>query len=160
MNRLAPLLVLIGSAAVVGTALLTQYVGDLAPCELCLYERWPYYAAIALALLGLVAGASRAILLAAILLTALLFLAGAALSFYHVGVERHVFAGPTACTGTQSAPHSIEDLRAQLLAQQPVRCDVPQWSFHGITLARLDFIASLALAGVSLWGFARIRSNK
>ena len=42
------LLICLASAAVVGSALLSQMVGGLQPCELCLYERWPYYAAIPL----------------------------------------------------------------------------------------------------------------
>jgi disulfide bond formation protein DsbB len=37
--RLAPLVILVASAAVVGGALLLQYVGGLQPCELCLYQR-------------------------------------------------------------------------------------------------------------------------
>ncbi|HEX7966602.1 MAG TPA: disulfide bond formation protein B, partial [Stellaceae bacterium] len=43
--RLIPLFILLASAAVVGGALLFQYVGGLQPCELCLYQRWPDYAA-------------------------------------------------------------------------------------------------------------------
>ena len=37
---------------------------------------------------------------AVIMLCALLFAASTALAFYHVGVEQHWFAGPTACTGS------------------------------------------------------------
>src|SRR6185437_2177166 len=86
MSRIAPLIVLVLSAAIVGTALLTQYWGRLVPCELCLYERWPYYAVIALAALAVVVGrrdASRA----ALMLAALIFVVSAALAFYHVGDE-------------------------------------------------------------------------
>jgi disulfide bond formation protein DsbB len=143
--RRVPLLLLVASAAVVGAALLSQYVGGLQPCELCLYQRWPYYGVVVLALLAVVlgrAGPSRAVTAIA----ALAFLAGAGLAFYHVGVEQHWFAGPTACTGGSLAGGSIADLKAQLLAQQPVRCDEPQWSLFGVSLAGWNLLASLALA--------------
>lgn len=141
--RLAPLLVLIASVAVVGLALLSQYVGGLQPCELCLLQRWPYYVAIGLSLLALAAG-RRAVTVAVVALCALLFLAGAALAFYHVGVEQLWFAGPTACTGTIHAT-SVAELKAQLLARPPVRCDEIQWSLFGVSLAGWNFLASAAL---------------
>jgi disulfide bond formation protein DsbB len=141
--RLAPLLLLIAAAAVVGGAWGFQIIGGLAPCELCLFERWPYYAVIAAALAALLAGrrgATRAFLLFA----ALLFLAGAGLALYHVGVEQHWIAGPSACTGAGPAD-SIEALRRRLLAQQVVQCDEVQWSLFGLSLAAWNALISLAL---------------
>jgi disulfide bond formation protein DsbB len=143
--RLAPLVVLVASAAVVGGALLFQYVGQLAPCELCLYERWPYYAAIPLSLLALLAGERRATL-GLLALCALLFVGGGVLSFYHVGVEQHWFQGPTACTGGGSGGNeSIDDFTKRLLETQPVRCDEAAWSLLGVSLAGWNFLASLGL---------------
>jgi disulfide bond formation protein DsbB len=152
--RAALALVIAGAVAALAAALLAQFAGGLAPCELCLYERWPYYLALppALALAMPWTDARDRRSGAAILLV--LFLASAALGFYHVGVERTWFAGPTACTGSGDAATSIDELRAQLLNQQPVRCDVPQWSFHGVTLAGLNLAGSLvlaALAAAALW---------
>ncbi len=53
--------VLVASAAVLGAALLSQYWGGLAPCELCLLQRWPWAAAIAISLVALVAGSRPAL---------------------------------------------------------------------------------------------------
>src|SRR5689334_25339262 len=92
------LVVLAASIAVAGGALLFQYVGGLQPCELCLYERWPYYAMIVLSALALAARRPAASAWVTGI-AALAFLAGAGLAFYHVGVEQHWFDGPTACTG-------------------------------------------------------------
>jgi disulfide bond formation protein DsbB len=142
--RLPPLLLLLASVALVGGALLFQYVGGLAPCELCLYQRWPYYAAIGLSLTALAAGRREATL-GLLALCVLLFLAGAALAFYHVGVEQHWFAGPSACTGSFSAGGSLDDFTARLLAAQPVRCDEIAWSLLGVSLAGWNFLASLGL---------------
>jgi disulfide bond formation protein DsbB len=152
-------LLLVLSAGAVGTALLTQYVGGLAPCELCLYQRWPYYAAIVLTLLGLVSGGrGEAKILVAI--CALLFAGDAVLAFYHVGVEQHWFAGPTACTASGAGAGSIEALKAQLLNQQPIRCDEPQWQFHGVTLAGLNFLAAIVLCLLSLTALPRLSGGR
>ncbi len=151
--RFAPLLLLIAAAAVLGGAWGFQIVGGLAPCELCLLERWPYYAVVAAALAALVAGrrgATQALLACA----ALAFLAGAGLALYHVGVEQHWIAGPSACTGGGPAG-SIEELRRRLLAQQVVQCDEVQWSLFGLSLAAWNVAISLALALASLAGLRR-----
>jgi len=156
--RPAPWLLLFASIAVLGTALLSQFVGGLQPCELCLYERWPYDAVILLAILALLLRNSRIdrlVLMAA----ALAFAAGAVLSFYHVGVEQHWFAGPSACTGDLKAD-SPEALLKALQGRDTVQCDVVQWSFHGVSLAGLNFAVSLALAAYALWALGRTQGRR
>jgi len=144
--RRVPSILFLVSAAVVGAALLFQYVGGLAPCELCLYERWPYYGVAALALVAMAIGhplVSRLVLA----LAALAFLAGAGLAIYHVGVEQHWFAGPAACTaGDAGPPANFEEYKRRLMQQQVVACDQPQWTLFGVSLAGLNLLASLVLA--------------
>jgi disulfide bond formation protein DsbB len=157
--RLFPLLLLIASAAVVGGALLFQYVGGVQPCELCLYQRWPYYGVIVLALLALAAG-KRRVSLGILALAALVFLAGGALAFYHVGVEQHWFAGPSACTGAPITGATIADLKAQLLARPPVRCDEVAWSLFGVSLAGWNFLASIVLAAGAVAGLRSLDERR
>lgn len=157
--RLAPLLVLLASLAVVGGALLFQYVGGLPPCELCLYERWPYYAAAVLSIAAVLA-ARRATTLGFLVLCAVLFLAGTALAFYHVGVEQHWFAGPTACSGGVSAGGSLEDFTARLRAAPPVRCDEIAWSLFGISLAGWNLLSSLAIVVFCLWSLRALARKR
>ncbi len=153
MPRTAPFIVLICSVAVIGGALLSQYWGGLVPCELCLYQRWPYYAVIALMALTLAIG-RPGVSRAALALAAAIFLVGAGLAFYHVGVERHWFAGPTACTGGGLVGGSLEEIRRRLLATPVVRCDVAQWTLMGIDpLATGNMVVSLILFVVS-WRLA------
>lgn len=142
-------LLLMASAAIVGGALLFQYVGGLEPCELCLYQRWPYYAAIVATGVALLSGGDRA-MGAVIALCALLFAVSTVLAFYHVGVEHHWFAGPSACTGSITGASSVEALKAQLLARQPVNCDEPAWRLFGISLAGWNLVASVLIAAFCL----------
>ncbi len=103
--RAFPIFVLAASAVVLGGALLSQYWGGLAPCELCLKERWPWTAAIVISFVATMTGSRRALPRVALLL-ALVFAVGSALAFYHVGVEQHWFAGPSACTASRHPDHA------------------------------------------------------
>ena len=113
--------VLMASAIVLGAALLSQYWGGLAPCELCLLQRWPWAAAIAISLVALIVG-SRAVLPWVALALAIVFALGVVVAFYHVGVEQHWFAGPSACTASGGGAMTIEDMKRQILGTAPVLC--------------------------------------
>src|SRR5438270_6743570 len=148
--------VLIASALVLGTALLSQYWGGLAPCELCLLQRWPWATAIVISFIAVMVG-SRPALPWVTLLLAVVFAIGSGIAFYHVGVERHWFAGPTACTGATTAADTIEALKAHILGQMPVRCDEPGWSLWGISLAGWNLLASLVMGGSCLAIYSGLR---
>ena len=156
--RRYPVFVLVASAAVLGGALLSQYWGGLAPCELCLMQRWPWAAAIAIALIAIMVGSESLLSWLALVLTAV-FAVGGALALYHVGVERHWFAGPSACTGAATAADTVEALKARILGQMPVRCDEPAWSLWGISLAGWNLLASLVMGSVCLAVFWLLRGR-
>src|SRR5579862_1315962 len=144
------------SAIVLGAALLSQYWGGLAPCELCLLQRWPWAAAIAIALVALLAGSRPALPWVAVLLAGV-FAAGAAIAFYHVGVEQHWFAGPSACTAKGGGAMTLEDMKRQILGTAPVLCDRVQWSLWGVSLAGWNLVASLGMAAIAAAVFLRTR---
>jgi disulfide bond formation protein DsbB len=154
-----PVFVLAASAAVLGGALLSQYWGGLAPCELCLRERWPWAVAIVISFVATMVGSRPALPWVALLLVAV-FAVGSALAFYHVGVEQHWFAGPAACTATAGTPTTLEALKAQLLHQQPVRCDEVAWSLWGVSLAGWNLLASLAMTGICLIFLVRLLGSR
>jgi disulfide bond formation protein DsbB len=146
-SRLAPLLLLLASIAVLVAVFLFQYLGGLAPCELCLYQRYPYGATILLAALALLLPAGRATG-ALLLLCGFVFLAGAGIALFHVGIEQHWWQGLAACSApaNQADAHSLEALRAQIMATPVVRCDKIAWSLFGISMAGYNLLLSLALA--------------
>ena len=149
-------MVLAASIAVLGAALLSQYVGGLQPCVLCLYQRVPYaliIALCALALLPMMMGSAPAQQWARIALTlsGLIFLAGAAIAGFHIGVEQGWWQGTSGCTGPDTSAMTIDELREHLLAAPVVRCDEVAWSLFGISMAGYNLLASLALAVVSLF---------
>ena len=147
--------VALASAATVGAAWWLQWRG-YAPCELCLKERIPYYASIpvALAVAGLPPSPQRRRLGFAVL--ALLFVAGAALSVYHTGVEGKLWAGPTECSGAMAAPPAVGDFLKQLNSITVVRCDEAALKVLGLSLAAWNAIAAAGLAVVSWFGYRRV----
>ncbi len=146
--RASALSVLFASAAVLGAALLSQYVGGLEPCALCIYQRAPYAAAIALAAAGFAMARRRKAVGGLHGLAAAAFLIGAGIAAYHVGVEWRWWAGTEACAGAGGA-RSVDELRAQIMSAPAVRCDEAAWSLFGVSMAGYNFLASLALAGFS-----------
>src|SRR3954468_15592182 len=137
--------VLAASAVVLGAALYSQYFGGLAPCELCLLQRWPWAVVITISIVALFVGHRRSLPWVALVL-GLVFLASIGFAFYHLGVEQHWFAGPSACTPSPAAPTTLEEMRQRILSAQVVRCDAVQWSFYGVSLAGWNLLASLAMA--------------
>jgi disulfide bond formation protein DsbB len=152
--------VLTASIVVLGTALLSQYWRGLLPCELCLLQRWPWWIAIGVAAAAWLIGDRLALAIPALLL-AIVFLTGAGIAFYHVGVEQHWFAGPTACTSTiGGTATTVEELQRQLMQTPPVMCDQIQWSLFGISLAGWNLVASLLLAAFCSWTAMRATSPR
>jgi len=147
----------VASAVVLGAALASQYWGGLAPCELCLVQRWPWGAAIVISFVATMVG-SRPALPRVGLLLALVFVVSVGLALYHVGVEQHWFAGPTACSGAATAADTVEALKAQILRQQPVRCDEPAWLLWGVSLAGWNLLASILMFGFCLAAFLQSRN--
>ena len=148
--------VLIASALVLGTALLSQYWGGLAPCELCLLQRWPWAAAIVISLVVVLVG-ERARLDWVALALGLVFAVSVVFAFYHLGVEQHWFAGPSACTAALSGAVSLEQMKQQILGTAPVLCDRPAWTLFGVSLAGFNLLASLIILGccIAAWLYAR-----
>ena len=143
----------LGAAAVLGGALAFQHIGGLAPCVLCYWQRYPYWAAIPLAALAALLAPRSPKLAAGLLgLAAGLFLVDAGIAAFHVGVEQKWWQGTAECGGAQGPSGSLEALRARLLAAPIVRCDEPAWSLFGVSMAGYNFLAALVLAAIAACG--------
>lgn len=150
--RAAAALVLAGAAATIVGALVFERGFGLLPCPLCLQQRYPYYVAMPILALALVAG-RRDLLRGALGVAALIFLISAGLGGYHAGIEWGFWAGPSDCgaTGGQG-PATTGDLLSSLSKAQVVSCSEAAWRFLGLSLAGWNVLISLALAGLSLRG--------
>jgi disulfide bond formation protein DsbB len=153
--RTAAALLTLASAAILGGAFAFEYIGGLAPCILCWYQRYPHMVAI---VLGLAAIALADVKPAAATLIALIGVAlvvGAGIAAFHVGVEQHWWEGTAECGSTIGGGNDLEALRRQLLNQPIVRCNEVAWSLFGISMAGYNFLLSLALAAFAGWSVKR-----
>jgi disulfide bond formation protein DsbB len=134
----ARLLALAVPVALLGGALLSQYVGKLYPCEMCWWQRYPHALAILAAVAACLSPLSAPRTRALVLLAAALIAVSGAIGAFHAGVEYGWWEGLTTCT--TSGATSLDDIMAVPL----IRCDQVQWSLAGISLAGFNAIFSLS----------------
>jgi disulfide bond formation protein DsbB len=139
-----------GSAALLAGALAFQYLGGLAPCKLCYWQRWPHLAAV---LIGAVALFVAARPLAA--LGALAALTTAGIGLYHVGVEQGWWQGPTTCSSAPIGGLSTDELLDQIMTAPLVRCDEIAWSLAGLSMAGWNALLSFGLAVLWIAAYRR-----
>lgn len=146
------LLAMLGSAALLIGALGFQYIGELAPCPMCIWQRWPHLAAVLLGLLVITVLWRQRRWLSVI--GAGIMLVSTGLGLFHAGVEQGWWEGPTSCSGMNPSGMTAEEMLSVLEAAPLVRCDEIVWDFLGLTMAAWNGIISLGLA--ILWLFAAL----
>ncbi len=147
---LARLLALIVPGALLGGALVSQYIGKLYPCELCWFQRYPHGVAILLAVLAFVAP-GRGVQRLLVTLAGVAVLLSGLIGAFHAGVEYHWWQGFTECTSTMTGPVTLESIMNAPI----VRCDVAQWTLGGISLAGFNAVFSIAGAIAIFWALRR-----
>lgn len=143
-----------GSLGILLTGYWFQHVVGLAPCELCLWQRWPHAIAPLLGMAAIAIG-GRMLPLAGMSLMVL----SAGLGLYHTGVERTWWPGPSSCSGDVAGFGGLtpEQMLNPALVQPIVLCDEVQWSLIGLSMASYNALMSLALAALWLWGYVLSR---
>ncbi len=151
-TRLAVIWIFAG--AVITLALLSEYWGGLLPCALCLKQRWTFYLAVPLLTVAyFYAPYAHAATLGLLRTIGIIFLAGAALGFYHAGIEYGFWAGPPTCGGGGAQAQDTQALFQALEQGKMVRCDAPAFTLFGISLAGYNMIACLVLAALAFYPF-------
>lgn len=130
----------------------------IAPCELCLKERLPYYAGTALGAVTVFAAARapRPLALACFTLLVALFVFSAGFGVYHAGVEWGFWVGPSDCTGTPERAGNSADFLHQLQTVRVVRCDAVAIRILGLSLAGWNVVVSLGIVALAAAGFMRM----
>ncbi len=143
-RRLLITIATLGSAALLLGAFGFQHLGGLAPCKMCIWQRYPHAIAVAV---GLVAFAlPRPVLMG---LGAVAAATTAGIGAFHAGVEQGWWEGPTTCAAGPVGGMSADALLDQILNAPLVRCDDIAWQMLGISMAGWNAIASFGL--VLIW---------
>ena len=78
---------------VIATAYAFEYLANLQPCVLCLYQRIPYAIAIGLMLLVAILRKHTQLNLILFIATSAVFAIGSAIAIFHIGVEQQLWQG-------------------------------------------------------------------
>ena len=160
MRANSPLLIALVILAIAAMSIAGAFIFEalgFAPCELCLKERIPYFAAIPIAALAALFAARgyKKLLGAAFAGLALIFLASAGFGAYHAGVEWGFWPGPTECSGVLVRAPTVGEFLSQLQNAKVVRCDAPSLRIIGLSLAGWNAVISAGLAIAAAIGFAK-----
>ena len=156
LSLLVPALLLAGAYA-------SELMG-LVPCEMCWWQRWAHFAALVPALGAVLLAFSplkargdtmrvRRLVTPVVILAAACILVSGIIGGYHAGVEYGWWEGHTACTANLVSGLSTSEMLDQIMKQPLVRCDQPQWTLLGISLAGYNFLAS-TLAAIAIMRLA------
>ncbi len=139
-------------------AFIAQYVFDMQPCILCIYQRYPYAIIAGLAVLAMMVPDRYNVAKALLVLCCMIFLVEAGIAVFHIGVEQKWWSGTDECGGEGFAG-TIEEIRAAIFNAPIKRCDEREVFFLGLSMADWNALWALFLAGLCLITFNRIGKN-
>jgi disulfide bond formation protein DsbB len=145
--RRAALLIFALALATVAGAWIFEYLG-YAPCELCLWQRWVYYAAIPIALLvAFLPRDLEGLVRAGLVLLAIVWFGSMAFGIYHSGVEWKWWLGPSTCGSQAGFSGGLPNLETAVIL-----CDTPAIRILGLSLAGWNAVISFGLAILAIAG--------
>jgi disulfide bond formation protein DsbB len=152
----APAVVFAFGLAIILAAWGFQIIGGYVPCALCLEQRIPYYAALPVVLLAVIAafvGSKPIAVRALLVIAAVIFAVNVYLGIYQAGAEWKLWEGPASCGATSAAGQG--SLLEQIQHIRIVSCTEASWRFLFLSFAGWNAIVSAALVLVALWGAFR-----
>jgi disulfide bond formation protein DsbB len=139
---------ILGSALLLLGALGFQYLGDLPPCKLCYWQRYPHILAIIFGVIYYYTAIP-----AIVVFPAVAAFSSAGVGAYHFGIEKELWPGPNTCSSGNLNNISTDALIEQIMSAPITKCDEVLWSFFNISMAGWNtiFSAFLGLLWVSLF---------
>ena len=148
--------ILILISFVLFSAFVIEYGLDHKPCNLCLYERIPYFISILLITKILFLKGNEKITL---LILSLVFIASSILAFYHFGIEQGFFSESIACTAGDSLNVLTKEQLLEELKQNNISCANVSFRILGFSLAAINTIFSILLSVIFIKLFLNYGKN-
>ena len=124
------------------SAYFIEYVLSYQPCNLCLYERIPYFLAILIVLINYKYNKLEKYL---ILLLTIIFLIATVLSLYHLGIEQGFIQESLLCDLEKGANILEKDEILKQLQQKNISCKNVTFKIFGLSLTSYNIIINLVL---------------
>ncbi len=130
-----------------------EYIFKLIPCDMCLVERYPYYALILLSIIAMylvrIEKAKLRKIIDYISISTILF--GFIYTLRHVGVERGIIKLSTECSGALINTSDRSALLEALSQAALVRCDEATYLFNFISIAESNLILTTFLLFINIY---------
>ena len=124
------------------SAYFIEYILGHQPCNLCVYERIPYFLAILIVLINHKYNKLEKYL---ILSLAIIFLIATILSLYHLGIEQGFIQESLLCDLEKGANIIDKDEIIKQLEQKSISCKDVTFKIFGLSLTNYNIIISLLL---------------
>ena len=124
------------------SAYFIEYILGHQPCNLCVYERIPYFLAILIVLINYKYNKLEKYL---ILSLAIIFLIATILSLYHLGIEQGFIQESFFCDLEKGANIVDKDEILKQLQQKSISCKDVTFKIFGLSLTNYNIIISLLL---------------
>ena len=124
------------------SAYFIEYILGHQPCNLCVYERIPYFLAILIVLINYKYNKLEKYL---IFLLAIIFLIATILSLYHLGIEQGFIKESLLCNLEKGANIVDKDEILKQLQQKSISCKDVTFKIFGLSLTNYNIIISLLL---------------
>ena len=129
-------LVALFSVVALASAFIAEFYFNLAPCEMCLKQREPYYIIITgFTLITILKWQDRIWFYLGVQLISIY---GLFYSIWHVGIENKLLSGPAGCSDGLNITNNTSDLKEQILSKPVINCEDIAWSIFGLSAATIN----------------------
>ena len=146
---------ILGSGLLLLGALAFEYLGDMPPCKLCYWQRYPHIIAIIFGVIYSFTSIGTTVVIPAVAT----FLS-AGVGAYHFGIEKGVWPGPNTCSSGNINNISTEALIEQIMSAPITKCDEVLWSFLNISMAGWNTVFSAFLGLLWIGLFFKFRQKQ
>jgi len=156
VNKKILYITLIFVCLVLVSTFVIEYGLNHQPCNLCVYERIPYFISILLISKILFTKNYEKITLS---ILSLVFIISSALAFYHFGIEQGFFEETLVCTASNLSEALTKEEVLDQLNQNIISCKNVSFRIFGFSLATINTIFSIILSAIFIRLFINYEKN-
>tara|TARA_Y100000590_G_C15338654_1_gene870585 strand:- start:137 stop:619 length:483 start_codon:yes stop_codon:yes gene_type:complete len=156
VNKKILYITLIFVCLVLVSTFVIEYGLNHQPCNLCVYERIPYFISILLISKILFTKDYEKITLS---ILSLVFIISSALAFYHFGIEQGFFEETLVCTASNLSEALTKEEVLDQLNQNIISCKNVSFRIFGFSLATINTIFSIILSAIFIRLFINYEKN-
>ena len=134
-----------------------EYILNYKPCNLCIFERIPYFASSILIILNLYSNRFEKFTFG---ILSIIFAIGAIISFYHFGIEQGFFEESFVCISDDKINNLAKEDLLKSLQKTTVSCKQVDFKLLGLSLATINTFLSIVLSAISFRAFFNYEKNR